>query len=133
MVVSVLLILPSIFTVICHSDDINFSFTVTSSPEYYCLGDLVQLNCSAEGSARWRSDDILGPGQTITLNSADSINTPMTVGNGTVVLLETDPLIVTSLSFNLTTDRVETSCTDSQFRTTTITSSIQPSEFQDVY
>ena len=110
----------------------NFSFTVTS-PEYLCLGDSVQLTCSAQGSARWRSDDILGPDQSITFDGADSINTSMSMGNGTGVLLETDPFIVTSLSFNLTTDRVETSCTDSQARPTTTISSVQPSEFQDVY
>ena len=98
-----------------------------------CLGDLVQLTCSAQGSARWESDDILGHGQTITLNSADSINTSMTVGNSTAILLETDPRIITSLSFNLTADRVETSCTDNQFRTTTNISSVQASEFQNVY
>ena len=108
----------------------DFSFTVTTSPEYLCLGDSVQLTCSAQGSARWRSDDILGPGQSILFDSIISINTPMTVGNGTGVLLETSPRIVTSLSFNLTTDRVVTSCTDNQRMTTTTISSVQPSEFQ---
>ena len=111
----------------------NFSFTVTISLEYLCLGDSVQLTCSAQGSARWRSDDILGPGQIISFLGFDLINTLVTVGNGTAVLIETDPRIVTSLSFNLTTDRVETSCTDSVLRTTTIISSVQPSEFQVVY
>ena len=111
----------------------NFSFTVTTSPEYLCLGDLVQLTCSAQGSARWRSDDILGPGMIINFDSEDSINTLVTVGNGTGVLLETDPRIVTSLSFNLIADRVKTRCTDNQLRTKTITSSVQPSEIQDVY
>ena len=110
----------------------NFSFTVTS-PEYLCLGDSVQLNCSAQDSARWRSGDILGPGRIITFVSSDSINTPRIVGNGTGVLLETDPRIVTSLSFNLTTDRVETSCTDGQAMTATTISSVQPSEFQVCY
>ena len=109
----------------------NFSFTVTASPEYLCLGDSVQLTCSAQGSARWRSDDILGPGQSIGFDSVGSIDIPITVGNGTAVLTETDPRIVTSLSFNLTTDRVETNCTDNQLRTTTI-SSVQHSEFQIV-
>ena len=125
--------LPPIFTVICHRDDTNFSFTVTPSPEYLCLGDLVQLNCSAQGSVTWESDDILGPGQRILFVSGDSINTSLTEGNGTGVLLETDPRFVTSLSFNLTADRVETSCTDYQSNTTTTISSVQPSEFQVIY
>ena len=107
----------------------NFSFTVTS-PEYLCLGDSVQLNCSAQRSAMWKSDDILGPGQSITFSIINLINSPVTVGNGTGVLLETSPRIVTSLSFNLTTDRVETSCFDNQLGTTTTISSVQPSEFQ---
>ena len=111
----------------------NFSFTVTISLEYLCLGDSIQLTCSAQVSATWTSDDILGPGQTINFDSSNSINTPVTIGNGTAVLIETDPRIVTSLSFNLTTDRVETSCTDSQLRTTRTISSVQPSVFQAVY
>ena len=49
----------------------NFSFTVTTSPEYLCLGDSVQLTCSAEGSATWRSDDILGPDQSISFLNGD--------------------------------------------------------------
>ena len=109
----------------------NFSFTVTS-PEYLCLENLVQLTCSAQGSARWRSDDILGPDQSISFTES-SINSSETVGNGTGVLIETDPLIVTSLSFNLTADEVETNCTDGQTRTTTTKSSVQPSEFQICY
>ena len=120
----------SIFTVICHKDDMNFSFTVTASPEYLCLGDSVQLTCSAQDSARWISDDILGPDQSISFISTSSINTSRTVGNGTGVLLEKNLRIVTSLSFNLTTDRVETSCTDGLTRTATTISSVQPSEFQ---
>ena len=111
----------------------NFSFTVTTSPEYLCLGDAVQLNCTAQGAATWRSDNILGPGQTITFTTSSQINSSVTVGNGTAVLIEKDPRIVTSLSFNLTTDRVETSCIDSQLIITTIISSVQPSEFQVVY
>ena len=110
----------------------NFSFTVTS-PEYLCLGDSVLLNCTAQGLARWESDGILGPDQSIDFDDPNSINRPITVGNGTGVLIETNPLIVTFLSFNLTTNRVETSCTDSQLRTTTTISSVQPSEFQVVY
>ena len=134
MVVSVLLIIPSIlFTVIYHKDYMNFSFIVTPSPEYLCLGDLVQLNCSAEGSVTWISDDILGPDQSISFISTSSINTSRTVGNGTGVLLEKDPCFVTSLSFNLTADRVETRCNDSQFRTTTTVSSVQDSEFLVIY
>ena len=129
MVVSVLLMLPS---VICHRDDMNFSFTDTTSPEYLCLGDSVQLTCTAQGSSRWRSDDILGPDQSISFINGDSINTSKPVGNGTTVLPETSPHIVTSLSFYLTTDRVETNCTDSQIRTTRTISSVQPSEFQVV-
>ena len=58
------------------------------------------------------------------------INLTETMGNGTAVLLERNPCIVTSLSFNLTTDRVETSCNDNQIRTTTTISSVQSSEFQ---
>ena len=108
----------------------NFSFTVTTSPKYLCLGDSVRLTCTAQVSARWRSDDIFGPDQTITFLILNQINSTKTVGNGTSVLLETSPRIVTSLSFNLTADRVETSCTDGQTRTTTRTSSVQPSEFQ---
>ena len=112
----------------------NFSFTVTTSPEYLCLGETVQLTCSAQGSATWISDGILGPSnQSINFASTDPINTPVTVGNGTAVLLERDPRIVTSLSFNLTTDRVVTSCTDSVLRTTTTISSVQPSEFKVIY
>ena len=110
----------------------NFSFTDTTSPEYLCLGDYVQLTCTAQGSARWRSDDILGPDQSISFINGDSINTSKPVGNGTTVLPETSPRIVTSLSFYLTTDRVETSCTDNQLRTTRTISSVQPSEFQVV-
>ena len=124
--------LPSIFTVIHHRYDMNFSSTVTTSPEYLCLGDSIQLTCSAQGSATWRSDDILGPNQYISF-SETSINSLMTVRNGTGVLLEKDPRIVTSLSFNLTTDRVETNCTDGQLMTTTTISSVQPSEFQICY
>ena len=108
----------------------NFSFTVTTSPEYLCLGDSVQLTCTAQVLARWRSDDILGPDGSISFDDADPLNTPVTIGNGTVVLLERSLRIVTSLSFNLTTDRVETSCNDGQLRTTTTISSVQPSEFQ---
>ena len=108
----------------------NFSFTVTTSPEYLCLGDSVQLTCTAQSSATWESDDILGPNQTITFNGEESINTSMTVGNGTAVLLEKNPHFVTSLSFNLTADRVETSCLNYQLGTTTTISSVQPSEFQ---
>ena len=63
----------------------------------------------------------------------ETINTSEPVGNGTGVLLETSPRIVTSLSFNLTTDRVEASCTDNQLRTTTTISSVQDSEFQVIY
>ena len=111
----------------------NFSFIVTTSPEYLCSGDFVLLTGSTQGSATWRSDYILGPGKIITFDSAVSINTSVPVGNGTGVLLETSPRIVTSLSFNLDTDRVETSCTDNQLRTTTAISSVQPSEFQVVY
>ena len=110
----------------------NFSFTVTSS-EYLCLGDLVQLSCSAQVSATWTSDDILGPDQSITFDSLDSINTPVTVGNGTAVLIEKSPRIVTSLSFNLTTNRVKANCTNNQLRTTTTISSVQPGEFQVLY
>ena len=121
-----------IFTVICHRDDMNFSFTVTSSPEYLCLGDSVQLICSAQGSATWRSDNILGPGRVIFLTISNLTNSTETVGNGTGVLLKKNlyNIIVTSLLFNLTTDRVEASCTDNQLRTTTTISSVQPSEFQ---
>ena len=108
----------------------NFSFTVTISPEYLCLGDSVQLNCFAQGAATWTSDDILGPGQSISFINGDSINTSRTVGNGTGVLLETSPRIVISLSFNLTADRVETNCTDNQLRTTTAISSVQESKFK---
>ena len=111
----------------------NFSFTVTTVPDYLCLGYLVQLTCSSQGSARWESDDILGPGQIISFDDEQSINTSITVGNGTAVLLETDPRIVTSLSFNLTANRVKTHCTDSQLRKTTTISSVQPSEFKVVY
>ena len=96
-----------------------------------CLGDLVRLTCSALGSATWRSDDILGHGQFISFINGDAINTSKPVGNGTGVLLETNPPhIVTSLSFILTTDRVETSCTDNQDNTTTTISSVQDSEFK---
>ena len=110
----------------------NFSFTVTSSPEYLCLGDSIQLICSAQGSATWRSDNILGPGRVILLTISNLTNSTETVGNGTGVLLKKNlyNIIVTSLSFNLTTDRVEASCTDNQLRTTTNISSVQPSEFQ---
>ena len=111
----------------------NFSFIVTPSPEYLCLGDLVQLNCTAEGSVTWTSDDILGPDQIITFTRSSQINSPVTVGNGTGVLLEKDPCFVTSLSFNLTTDRVETRCNNSQFGTTTTISSVQDSEFLVIY
>ena len=111
----------------------NFSFTVTASPEYLCLGETVQLTCTARGSATWESGDILGHVETIHFISTDAINTSVTVGNGTGVLLEKDPRFVTSLSFNLTTERVETNCTDSQLITTTTISSVQPSEFQVVY
>ena len=117
--------LPSIFTVICHRD-VNFSFAVIPSSEFSCLEVLVQLNCIANGSARWQSD-ILGPGQSIDFVN-ELINTSKTVGNGTAVLIEKDPHN-TVLSFNLTTDRVETHCTDSQTRTTTTVSYVQPSEF----
>ena len=110
----------------------NFSFTVTTSSEYLCLGNVVQLNCSAQGSANWISD-ILGIGQTISFANTTQIDLPETVGNGTGILLETSPVIVTSLSFTLTTDRVETRCADNQARTTTTISSVQPSEFQVVY
>ena len=111
----------------------NFSFTVKTSPKYLCLGDLVQLTCSAQVSATWTNDVILGPGQCIDFLNGDQINSTETVGNGTAVLLEMSPCIVTSLSFTLTTDRVETSCTDSQTRTTITISSVQPSEFKVVY
>ena len=130
MVVSVLLILPSIFIVICHRDDMNFPFTVTPSSKYLCLRDVVELTCTAQISATWRSDDILGPRQSIDFLNGDSINKSVTVGDGTGVLIETDPRIVTSLSFNLNTDGVDTHCTDSQLRTTTTKSSVQPGEFQ---
>ena len=106
----------------------NF-FAVTTFPEYLCLGDSVQLNCSAQGSARWRSDDILGQNETISFTRSNQLQMPVTIGNGTAVLIENYPLYVISLSFNLTTDRVETSCTDGQTRTTTTISSVQPSEF----
>ena len=105
----------------------NLSFTVTS-PEYLCLGEMVQLTCSAEGSVTWRSDDILGLDQ-ITFFSSTSINTSRTVGNGTAVLIKTSPRIVTSLSFNLTADGVETRCTDGQAMFATAISSVQASEF----
>ena len=98
-----------------------------------CLGDLVQLTCSAQGSATWTSDDILGPSETINFDSTDSINRLVPVGNGTAVLLEKSPHIVTSLSFNLTTDRAEANCADNQLRNMMIESSVQPSEFQVVY
>ena len=111
----------------------NFSFTVTTSPEYLCLGDFVQLTCTAQGSARWTSDDILGPGQNINFMDIDMINESISMGNGTGILLETSPRIVTSLSFNLTTDRVETNCTDRLANTMTHISSVQPSEFLVVY
>ena len=111
----------------------NFSFIVTTFPEYLCLGGTVQLTCTAQGSATWMSDDILGPGQFIIFDDADSINTSVTVNNGTAILIETDPLYITSLSFHLTTDRVEASCTDGQLRPTTTISSVQDSEFQVVY
>ena len=110
----------------------NFSFTVTTSSEYLCLGDSVQLTCSAQGSAIWRSDDILGPGQIMYFINSSQINSPVTVGNGIGVLLETDPRIVTSLSFNLTTDRVETGCTNSQTGDITRISSVQPSEYYQI-
>ena len=110
----------------------KFCSTVTTSSEYLCLGDLVQLNCSAQRSAVWRSNYIFGADQVITFTSS-SQDQLMTVGNGTGVLLETSPRIVTSLSFNLTTDRVEISCADYQDRTNKTISSVQPSEFQICY
>ena len=111
----------------------NFFFTVTTSSQYFCLGETVQLNCSAQGAAEWTSVYILGTGRSISFDNTDSINIPETIGNGTGVLLETNPRIVTSLSFTLTTDRVETSCTNSQLRATSTISSVQDSEFKVVY
>ena len=102
----------------------NFSFPVTTSPEYFCLGDSVQLTCSAQNLARWTSDGVLGPGQTIT---CDQIGSP---GNGTAILNKTSPGIVTSLSFKLISDKVEINCTDGLTRNTTIVASVQPSECQ---
>ena len=111
----------------------NFSFTVTTSSQFLCLGDSVILTCSAQGSARWRSDAILGPGKNIYFVSADEINTLRILGNGTAVLLQTSPRVVTYLSFNLTVYSVKTLCTDSQLRNATTISSVQPSEYPVVY
>ena len=108
----------------------NYSFTVTASPEYLCLGDLVQLTCSARRSARWTSDDILGSGETISFNWFSRTKSPKTKGNGTGILIKKFPCIVTSLSFNLTADGVETKCTDAQHRVSTEISHLQPSEFK---
>ena len=111
----------------------NFSFTVTTSPEYLCLGDSVRLTCSAKGSAIWRSDAILGPGQIMFFTTLSQYGLTENVGNGTGVLIEMSPRIVTSLSFNLIADGVETRCTDGQAMFTTAISSVQASEFQICY
>ena len=90
------------------------------------------MNCSAQNAIIWSSETIIGHGRGISFDSSDEINLPKMEGNATGILLQTNPLLVSSLFFNLTADRVQTNCTDSQFISTAEISSVYPSEFQAV-
>ena len=89
----------------------------------------MELNCSAQNAVQWSSESIIGHGLSISFDNSDEINSTKMEGNATGTLLQTNPLLVSSFSFNLTADRVQTNCTDSQFMSTTEISSVYPSEF----